>query len=365
MPKTIPVSDTVIVGNELKYLKECVDSRWVSSLGPFVGKFEKAVADYCGVKYSNSVCNGTAALHVALLAAGIKNGDEVIVPNCTFVSTANAAAFCNAKPVFVDVDPNTWNIDVSLIENAITENTKAIIPVDIFGCPAEYDEINRAAKEHGLFVLEDSAEALGATYKGKPAGSLGDAGVFSFYGNKIITSGEGGMVVSDDKDFIDKVDILKDQGKSSEKKFYHDVLGYNFRFSNLQAAFALAQFEGIDKLLKKKREIAKHYTDLLSGIDGIRLQEIPNHVESSYWFVSAVLEEPFPSAERVGAMLKGKGIDSRPFFTPMSELPFYNSRGSFPVSSMLAERGMSLPSGASLKGEEIELVCKALLECRQ
>jgi len=214
-------------------------------------------------------------------------------------------------------------------------------------------------------VLADSAEALGATYKGKKAGSLGDTSVFSFYGNKIITSGEGGMVVSDNKEFIDKVDILKDQGKSSEKKFYYAVLGYNFRFSNLQAAFALAQFEGIDDLLKKKKEIAKHYNDLLSGIDGLSLQVILPRVESSYWFVSVVLEEPFPSAEKVAVMLEGKGIDSRPFFTLLSELPFYDSRGSFSVSKMLAMRGISLPSGASLKGDEIEFVCKALLECRR
>jgi len=356
----IPVSDTVIVGNELAYLKECVDSRWVSSLGSFVGRFERAIAGFTGAKFASSVANGTAALHLSLLAAGVSKGSEVIVPASSFVSTANAVAFCNAKPVFVDVDPKTWNIDVSKIEEAITENTKAIIPVDLYGCPAEYDEISKIAHDHNLFVLEDSAEALGATYKGKKCGSLGNAGVFSFYGNKIITSGEGGMVVSDDAGFIERVNLLKDQGKSREKKFFHEVLGYNYRFTNLQAAFGLAQFEGLEMLLKRKREIAGHYRELLSGVDGVSFQFVPSHSRSSYWFVSVVLEEPFPSAEKVGAILKERGIDSRPFFSPLPDLPFYNARGSFPVSRELAQRGLSLPSGASLKDEEIELVCSEL-----
>jgi len=356
----IPVSDTVIVGNELAYLKECVETRWVSSLGPFVKKFEEAFAKYCGVKYADSVANGTAALHLGLLATGIGKGDEVIVPNMTFASTANAAAFCNANPVFVEVESTTWNIDIGKIEEAITEKTKAIIPVHLYGCPAEMDEISKIAKEHGIFVLEDAAEAHGAEYKGKRCGSLGDASTFSFYGNKIITTGEGGMVLSDDKEFIERVDQLKDQGKSKERKFYHDVLGYNYRFTNLQAAFGLAQLEGIEKLLERKREIAKYYEEMLLGVKGISFQAIPKHSKSAYWFISLVLEEPFPNAEKVAAKLLEKGIDSRPFFTPLSDLPFYKANGEFPVSRRLQERGITLPSGASLKNREIELICGEL-----
>ncbi|MCX6802573.1 MAG: DegT/DnrJ/EryC1/StrS family aminotransferase [Candidatus Diapherotrites archaeon] len=356
----IPVSDTVIVGNELAYLKECVDTRWVSSLGPFVKKFEDSFAQYCGVKFASSVSNGTAALHAALLAAGIGKGDEVIVPDMTFVSTANAAVFCGAKPVFADVDRKSWNIGPEKIREKITPKTKAIIPVHLYGCPAEMDKINRIAKERSLFVLEDAAEAHGAEFKGKKCGSLSDASVFSFYGNKLITTGEGGMVLSNDRKFIEKVNILKDQGKSKTRKFYHDVLGYNFRFTNLQAAFGLAQLEGIDALLERKREIAKHYIDILSGTDGISFQEIPAGAKSAWWFFSIVLEKPFRPVAKVEAALKAKGIETRPFFTPLSELPFYKTREEFPASKFLGAHGLTLPSGASLKNDEIDFICNEL-----
>ncbi|MEM0360841.1 MAG: DegT/DnrJ/EryC1/StrS family aminotransferase, partial [Candidatus Diapherotrites archaeon] len=312
------------------------------------------------VKYASSIANGTAALHVALLAAGIGEGDEVIVPNLTFVSTANAVVFCGAKPVFVDVEETSWNIDVKKIEQKITPKTKAIIPVHLYGCPAKMKEINKIAKEHSLFVLEDAAEAHGAEYFGKKCGALGNASIFSFYGNKLITTGEGGMVLSNNKKFIERVNILKDQGKSKTRKFYHDVLGYNFRFTNLQAAFGLAQLEGIDRLLKRKREIAKHYLDLLSGLKGISFQEIPRGADSSWWFFSITLEKPFKPAAQVAKALKAKGIETRPFFTPLSELPFYKTKEKFPVSRHLHLHGLTLPSGASLKSEEIDFVCSEL-----
>lgn len=361
MPRLkIPVAEPIIVGNELVYLKECVKTRWVSSLGPFVKKFEKRFANFCGVKYASTVANGTAALHVALLAAGIKAGDEVIVPNMTFVSTANAVVFCNAKPVFVDVDKHTWNIDPEKIDEKITKRTKAMIPVHLYGCPAEMKAINKLAKEHGLFVLEDAAEAHGAEYRGKKAGALADAAAFSFYGNKIITTGEGGMVTSNNRRFIERVNLLKDQGKSKKRKFYHTALGYNYRMTNLQAAFGLAQLEGIKKLLKRKHEIAKHYFDLLSGIDGIHFQEVPKKAKSSYWFISLVLEKPFPKAAKVAEKLAKEGIETRPFFTPLTNLPFYKSRERFPVSEYLHKHGLSLPSGVTLKNEQIDFICKEL-----
>jgi perosamine synthetase len=358
----IPIAEPIIVGNELVYLKECIQTRWISSLGPFVERFEKSFASFCGVKYASTVANGTAALHVALLAAGIKAGDEVIVPNMTFVSTANAVVFCNAKPVFVDVDKRSWNIDPEKIEEKINTKTKAIIPVHLYGCPAEMRAINKLAKEHNLFVLEDAAEAHGAEYRNKKAGALADAAAFSFYGNKIITTGEGGMVTSNNKRFIEKVNLLKDQGKSKKRKFYHTALGYNYRMTNLQAAFGLAQLEGIKKLLKRKREIAKHYADLLSSSEGISFQEVPKNAKSSYWFVSIVLEKPFPKAEKVASKLAKAGIETRPFFTPLTKLPFYRTKERFPVSEYLYKHGLSLPSGVTLKNEQIDFICKELMK---
>ncbi len=356
----IPIAEPIIVGNELAYLKECVKTRWVSSLGPFVKRFENSFARFCGVKYASTVANGTAALHLALLAAGIKANDEVIVPNMTFVSTANAVVFCNAKPVFVDVCKHSWNIDPEKIEEKINKRTKAIIPVHLFGCPAEMKAINKLAKEHELFVLEDAAEALGAEYRNKKAGALANAAAFSFYGNKIITTGEGGMVTSNNKRFIEKVNLLKDQGKSKKRKFYHTVLGYNYRMTNLQAAFGLAQLEGIKKLLKRKREIAKHYFDLLSGVDSVRFQEVPKKAKSSYWFISVVLEKPFPKAAQAAKKLAKVGIETRPFFTPLTKLPFYRTKERFPVSEYLYRHGLCLPSGVTLKDWQIDFICKEL-----
>lgn len=360
MGKIIPVSDIVIVGNELKYLTECVETRWVSSLGPFVKKFEDSFAEYCEVKHASSVANGTAALHLSLLAKDIGKGDEVIVPNSTFVSTANAVKFCGAEPVFIDVEEKSWNLDVAQLESKISENTKAIIPVHLFGCPAEMDEINSIAKKHNLFVLEDAAEAHGAEYKGKKCGSLADASIFSFYGNKIITCGEGGMVLSDDERFIDKVNLLKDQGKSKTEKFYHEVLAYNYRFTNLQAAFGLAQLEGIEGLLQRKREIAQSYKQKLEDIEGIQFQFVPGHSKSSWWFISLLFDDSFPEAKKIASVLNGKGIDSRPFFTPLTALPFYNSKAKFPVSDLLHRKGLILPSGTNLKNNEIDLICSEL-----
>lgn len=364
MRKKIPVSEAIIVGNELKYLKECIRTRWISSLGPFVRKFESSFAKFCGVKYASSVINGTAALHVALAAAGIGKGDEVIVPNLTFVSTANAVVFCNAKPVFCDVDKHFWNINPEEVEKKITKRTKAIIPVHLYGCPAEMDRINKIARKHNIFVLEDAAEAHGAEYKGKKCGALGNAAIFSFYGNKIITTGEGGMVTSNNKRFIERANLLKDQGKSKKRKFYHDVLGFNYRMTNLQAAFGLAQLEGIKKLLRKKQEIAKHYYDNLAKIEGISFQEIPKKAKSSYWFVSILLGKNFPNAAKVASILEKSGIETRPFFTPLTKLPFYKTKERFPVSEYLALRGICLPSGVTLKDSQIDFICKELKKCR-
>lgn len=359
----IPVSEPSITRKEISYVLNAVKSGWVSSLGHFINEFEKKFAEFVGTKYALTTSNGTTALHLALVSLGIKSRDEVIIPDLTFVATANAVTYTGAKPVMVDVEPDTWCIDTECIRKAIRKRTKAIIPVHLYGHPANMDEINKIAREHGLYVIEDAAEAHGAEYKGKRVGSLSDCGVFSFYGNKIITTGEGGMITTDNEVLYEKAKYLRDHAMSKEKRYWHTEIGYNYRITNLQAALGLAQLERIDKLIEKKRQIFSRYREFLKNTERVRLNPEKNWVKNVFWMVCLVLDGDFRiSRDELMSKLKVKGIDTRPFFYPISIMPMYrkNNKYSNPVVKSLSQSGLNLPSGVNLREKQIEYICTTI-----
>jgi len=359
--KFIPIAEPSFCGNELRYITQAIESGWISSKGAFIEKFEKEFAKYCNVKYASSCCNGTAALHLALKALEIKKGDEVIVPNLTFISTANAAVFCNAKPVFVDCEKDHWCIDPEKIEEKITDKTKAIIPVHLYGHPCNMDKINNIAKKYDLYVIEDAAEAHGAEYKGKKVGSLGNAAIFSYYGNKIITTGEGGMVTSNNKGFIERVNILKNHGMDLHKKYWHNEIGFNYRLTNLQAAFGLAQLQCIDKFIKRKREIAYYYNKLVSESGLIEIQKEDKDCKHVFWQYTVLLnKENRLKRDYLIQQLAKKNIETRPFFYPLTDMPPYKINEKFVVSVDVSYRGISLPSFIKLQEQEMETIVNAI-----
>ncbi|MEE8575401.1 MAG: DegT/DnrJ/EryC1/StrS family aminotransferase, partial [Thermodesulfobacteriota bacterium] len=320
--KTIPVSRPFLGGREKEYVLDCLDSTWISSSGKYIGLFEERFAAFLGVRHATACSNGTAALHLALLATGIGPGDEVIVPSLTYVATANAVTYTGATPVFVDSEPDTWNMDASQVEPLITEKTRAIIPVPLFGHPCDMDAIIDIAKSHGLYVIEDAAEAIGSTYKGKRCGSIADISTFSFYGNKTITTGEGGMVVTDSDELAEKVRLLKGQGMDPLRRYWFPVVGYNYRMTNVAAAIGLAQLESIDKFLAKRREIAAWYGEHLKGIPGITLPIEKDYARHSYWIYSILIERDYGTGrDEVMETLLKEGVDTRPFFYPMHVMP--------------------------------------------
>lgn len=357
----LPVADVVLEDKELAYVTECIKTNWVSSTGDFVGRFEDSFAEICGSKHAVSTTSGTTALHLALLALGIKAGDEVIVPTLTFIATANAVSYTGAKPVFVDSEPYTWNIDVKQIESSITSKTKAIVPVHLYGHPADMDPILELAENYGLAVIEDAAEAHGAEYKGCIVGSIGDIGIFSFYGNKIITTGEGGMVVTDDSNIAEKVRQLRDHGMSSAKRYWHSVLGYNYRLTNIQAALGLAQTERIQSILDSKISIGKLYAAQLEGCRGITLAPSADWAKNVFWLYSIIVENDSKcSRDELINSLDNLGIESRQFFPPIHTQPIYQTRQYLPVATQLAARGICLPSGISLSRGDIIRVTDAI-----
>ncbi len=289
--KFIPVAAPMLVGNEKAYVMDCLDSTWISSSGKYIEQFEQAFADFCGVRYAASCCNGTVALHLALLAFGIGPGDEVVVPTLTYVATANAVKYCGASPVFVDSDPETWNIDPALIEARITSRTKGIIVVHLYGHPADMDPIMSVAKRHGLFVIEDAAEAHGAEYKGRRIGSIGDISTFSFYGNKIMTTGEGGMVVTDDGTLAAKVRQFKGQGWDPNRRYWFPIIGYNYRMTNVAAAIGLAQLEKADWHIGRRREVAEWYNENLKDTRGLTLPVEKEWARNVYWMYTVILDD--------------------------------------------------------------------------
>jgi len=361
---SVPVAEPVLSGNEKAYVLDCVDTTWISSAGEYVERFETAFAAFCNASHALSCCNGTVALHLALMALGVGPDDEVIVPTLTFVATANAVAYCGARPVFVDSEPETWNIDPQLIEEKITPRTRGIVVVHLYGHPVDMDPVLAIARRHGLFVVEDAAEAHGAEYKGRRVGSLGDVATFSFYGNKIITTGEGGMVVTDDEGLARKIRQLKGQGQDFERRYWFPILGYNYRMTNIEAAIGLAQLEKVDWHLARRREIAGWYQELLGGHPLFALQPEKAWARNVYWMNSVVLAEGFPlSRDEAMLRLAEQRIETRPFFYPMHTLPMYRSlvQGqSLPVAQSVAARGMNLPSSSKLTYEDVTYVAQAL-----
>lgn len=357
----IPVAEPWLGEDEIKNVLDCVKSGWVSSIGKYVEKFEKEFVRFCGVKYGVSTSSGTTALHLALSALEIKEGDEVIVPTLTFIATANAVTYAGAKPIFVDSEIETWNIDPHKIEQKITKRTKAIVVVHLYGHPANIIPILKIAKKYNLYVIEDAAEAHGAEYQFKKVGSFGDIACFSFYGNKIITTGEGGMCITNNKKLAEKMGFLKDHGMSKKKRYWHPVIGFNYRLTNLQAAMGLAQLKKIKCIIKKKRQIAKTYNDLLQGTKGISLPPEMPWAKNVFWLYSILIEYNFRfTRNRLMQKLKENGVDNRPFFYPIHILPPYSRGEKYPIAEKLSKSGISLPSSPSLTKADIEKVVQLI-----
>ena len=365
----IPVNEPLLDGNERKYLNECLDTGWISSEGPFIKRFEEEMAAAVGRKHGVAVCNGSVALELAVAALDIGPGDEVILPTFTIISCAAPIVRAGAKPVVVDADPATWNMDVTQIEGRITERTKAIMAVHIYGLPTDMDPVLTLARKHGLKVIEDAAEAHGLAYRGHPCGGFGDISVFSFYPNKHVTTGEGGMVLTDDDALAEKCRSMRNLCFKPERRFVHDELGWNYRMTNLQAALGVAQLEKLDRSVEKKRRMGARYTELLSSIPGLELPLAATpYADNIYWVYGVVLKDEVPF-DAVDAMkrLADRGVGTRPFFFPMHEQPVFRKMGLFagercPVAEWLARRGFYLPSGLALTDGQMDRVAAAVRE---
>ncbi len=354
----LPVAEPSISERELQYVSECILTGWISSAGKFVTQFEQQFAAFCATSHAVAVSNGTIALHLALEVLGIGSGDEVIIPSLTFAATANAVLHAGATPVMVDCTRETWTIDPAAIAAHITPKTKAIIPVHLYGHPADMDPIMELAERHGLFVIEDAAEAHGARYRGQPIGSLGDIGCFSFYGNKIVTTGEGGMLTMKCVDWDNRARLLRDHGMDKQKRYWHTEIGYNYRLTNLQAAIGVAQMERIDAILSKRATLAKTYQRLLADLPGIMLPPSAPWAEPVCWLYSILIDEQVTgiSRDELIAGMAADGIDARPFFYPLSDMPVYAQHarltGSYQVTEQLAAQGLSLPSSLKIGERE-------------
>ena len=359
----ISIAVPVLNGNERKYVDECIDTGWISANGRFIQEFEARFAEFCGTKYALACSNGTVTLHLALKALGIGPEDEVIMPTLTYIATANAVMYCGAKPVFVDSEPGTWNIDPDAIAEKITGRTKAIIPVHLYGLPCNMDAIREIAGRYGLAIIEDAAEAHGAKWRGETVGSMGTVGSFSFFGNKIITCGEGGLLTTDDEALYKKMKLLRSQGVDPNKRYWHTTVAYNYRMTNLQAAVGLAQLENAAWHLEQRRRVAGLYAKYLPPLDGlVTVQEIPEGAEHVYWMNSVLLTKAV-QAERDAVMEKMEeaGVEMRPLFYPMHTMPPYEDKTAhFPVAEALSARGINLPSHGLLTEEQVKYVVDML-----
>jgi len=350
---------------EKEHLTRAIDAGYVSTVGPFVSKFEEKFAGYIGVRKAVSVQSGTAALHMALYELSIEKGDEVIVPALTFVGSINPILYAGAKPVIVDVDPETWNIDSEEIKKAITKNTKAIIPVHLYGNPCDMDAIMKIAKEYNLYVIEDATESLGATYKGRQTGTFGDFGCFSFNGNKLITTGGGGMVITDDEKRAKHIKFLVNQARDNSKGYYHPEMGFNYRMTNIEAALGLAQLERIDKFLEKKRNFRKIYQKVLDDLPYIKFQQESNNASGSWWLTCVKIDKNNIDIDDLMLKLKEKGIPSRRIFMPASKMPYLKKFSkSCPNAYEIYNQGICLPSSTLNEEEDIKkaaLIIKEIL----
>lgn len=367
----IHVCQPWLPGKEKEYVNDAIDTNWISSSGKYIEKFEKEFAKFCGVKYGVGCCNGTTAIHLALAALGIGRGDEIIVPSFTMIGTVNPVIYTGAKPVLVDSDRETYCIDAEKIEEKITSKTKAIMPVHIYGHPCDMDKIMNLAKKYKLYVIEDAAEAHGAEYKGRKVGGFGDISCFSFYANKIITTGEGGMCVTNDEKLAEKMKKLRNHAFDLPR-FIHKEIGFNYRLTNTQAAIGLAQTENAEMLVEARKNIGLKYNNILKNTKGLILPKEKDYAKNVYWMYGVVLsDESKINKEEAMQKLKDAGIETRSFFIPVHKQPVFTEKkvenapdcsGSFPIAEWLGERGFYLPSSSNLKDEEIKLVCEKLKE---
>lgn len=362
----ISIAEPVFNGNEKKYLMECIDTGWVSANGRFINEFQKGFAGYCGSKYGIACSNGTVTLQLIIKAMNIGPGDEVIMPSLTYVATANAVADSGAKPVFVDSDPETWNVDPAAVEAAITSKTRAIIVVHLYGLSCDMDAIMNISERYCIPVIEDAAEAHGAQWDGKKVGSIAKVGSFSFFGNKIITCGEGGMIVTDDDELAKKINLLRTQGNDPKKRYWHLVQAYNYRMTNMQAAIGLGQLENIDWHIAERRRVADTYKKLLSEKcgDSVRMQKVHDPSNHVYWMTSIVLSDNVKhSRDEVMQYMESRNIEMRPLFYPMHVMPVYRDTSlCLPVCEKLSQRGINLPSHSKLTEDTIEYIVDSLKE---
>ncbi len=383
----IPVCEPTLIGNEKKYVLDCIETNWISSMGKYIEQFEQGFAKFCGVKHAVAVNNGTTALHLALAACGIGPGDEVIVPTFTMIASVNAILYTGARPVIVDADPETWNMDTSpsgikKLAAKITKKTKAIMPVHIYGHPVDMDPLLEVAKQHNLLVIEDAAEAHGAEYRGmqgtQKCGAISHVACFSFYANKIITTGEGGMAVTNDDTLAERLRLLRNHA-FTKKRFIHNELGYNYRMTNIQAAIGCAQLEQIDKLIAMRIRNAHRYNELfrVSGLvgNGITLPPEKPWAKNVYWMYGILINENKSgiSKDQLMAELEKKGVQTRSFFYPMHQQPMFIKKtygnglsdadlhGSYPVADRLAQEGLYLPSSSHLTDEQIKTIVDAVV----
>lgn len=356
----IPVYRPDLSGNERTYVLNCVDSTWISSIGAYIDKFEAAIAEITQARHAVAVCNGTVALHLPLHCMGIGPGDEVIVPTFTYIASVNTIAQTGATPVFAESRPGDWLLDPADVERQITPRTKAIMPVHLYGAACDMPVLMDIANRHGLRVLEDAAEALGTTLHGRHVGTFGHAGSFSFFGNKTVTTGEGGMVVTHDDEFASSLRMTKGQGQSLTRRYWHEVLGFNYRMTNICAAIGLAQTERLPQILAAKRRLAAFYKSVLAKLP-VTFQAPIAGVESADWLVSLLLPAG-TDRDRLMAEMQAGGVETRPVFYPAHHMPMYQREERYPVAEDIAARGISLPSFPALTDDELARVCETLTQ---
>jgi perosamine synthetase len=365
----IPLARPDLSPRETAYVTDAIQTSWISSTGPYLERFESEFAALCGTRHALAVSNGTVALHLTLLGLGIGHGDEVIVPSLTYIASVNAVTYAGARPVFVDVDPVTWCLDPRAVAAAVTPRTKAIMAVHLYGQPADMDALMSIAEAHSLHVVEDAAEAPLATYHDRPSGSLGDVATFSFYGNKILTSGEGGALTTNDDDLNARMKLYRGQGMDLGRRYFFPVVGYNYRLTNIAAALLCAQMERRHEIFHRRVEIFARYTEQLGTVQGIGLQADIAGQTRAPWLYSILLGEDFGrTRDELAAILADSGIETRPFFIPVHTLPPYASASNplqLPVTQRLAHQGMNLPTFSQMTDAEVDTVCAAIAAASQ
>ena len=356
MIKKIPIYEPSLTGNEKKYVNDCLDSTWISSKGKYLALFENGFKEYLDIKYATTVANGTVAIHLALVALGVGPGDEVIVPTLTYIASVNAIQYTGATPIFVDSLDGTWQMSPEDVKKKITPNTKAIMAVHLYGHACDMDALQKICKQNDIFLIEDCAEAIGTTFNGKKVGTFGDISAFSFFGNKTITTGEGGMVVTNDETLFDRAVHFKGQGLAQHRQYWHDVVGYNYRMTNICAAIGLAQLEQIDYFISRKRQIAEIYKNQFKNTN-VEFHHESENVFHTYWMCS-ILTPKASQRDRLREFLELNGIETRPLFYPVHTMPMYSAKfQKHPIAENLGWRGINLPSFPGLSDEDVLHIC--------